>query len=486
MVLLITNGVIAQPGSIPAHPRDLVFEPLAFTPPKAGDHRHELSNGATAFVVEDHTLPLVTLQVLIRTGAYLDPAGKEGLAGLTGSQLRAGGTTTLTPEAFDEEAAFLAVQIGSSIGDTQGTASLDSLTKDVDAALDLFFDMLRHPRFDQARLDLAKRQAIQGMQRRNDSTASIEGREWGRLMRGTEHFSVRPETQPSIEAITRDDLIAFHRTYYNPSRFVLAVAGDVATDEIIAKLERRMEDWRGEWAAVPPVPKPEFVPQPGLYLVDKSDVNQGRVSIGHLGTTRDNPDRYALLIMNDILGGGGFSSRLMTRVRSDEGLAYDVSSDFGIGVYYDGVFRAGFQSRSETVARATAIVREEIERIRTEQVSDQELRDSKASFVETFSQNFSSAASTASLFASDAYTGRDPEYLERYRANIQAVTAADVMRVGQQYLHPDRLVFLVVGNLEEMLAGDASNPQYSLEKMSPGPVTRVPLPDPLTMEYPGR
>ena len=476
------GAVSAQP--IPAHPAELSYDQLDFTPPVAADHRHELSNGVVTFVVEDHELPLVSISLMIRTGTYLDPPDKIGLASLTGSQMRAGGTSTMSAADLDDEAAFLAAQIGSRIAATTGTANLNCLTKDLNACLDLFFDMLRNPGFDEDRLALAKSQAIQQMARRNDATASIEGREWSRLMRGGEHFSTRPRTRATAEAITRSDLVAFHRRYYHPGNFIFAVSGDVDTTAILAELERRMAGWPVGTESVPPVPAPDFTPRPGLYLVDKPDVNQGRVRIGHLGTTRDNPDRYKLLVMNDILGGGGFSARLLTRIRSDEGLAYSVSSSFGVGIYYTGVFQAGFQSRSETVARATAIVIEEIERIRTEPVKEEELRNSIAYFVETFSRNFSSAASTAGLFASDEYTGRDPAYLAAYRDNIASVTAEHVLDVAQRYLDPDALVILVVGNIEATLAGDPERPEYSLEEMRPGEVVRIPLPDPFTMEYP--
>ena len=482
--LLVVRPVSGQP--VPAHPANLTYALLDFTPPDAGDHRHELSNGVVVFVVEDHELPLVSLSLTVRTGSYLDPPDKIGLASLTGSQMRAGGTTSMSAADFDEEAAFLAAQIGSSIGSTSGGANMNCLTKDLDTCLDMFFDMIRNPAFDENRLALAKSQSIQGMERRNDATGSIEGREFARLMRGDAHFTTRPRTRGTVEAITRDDLVAFHRRYYHPDSFTFAASGDVQTEAILADLKRRLAEWGDGAEPVPAVPTPDFTPRPGLYLVDKPDVNQGRVAIGHLGITRDDPDRYKVLVMNDILGGGGFSARLLTRIRSDEGLAYSASSSFGVGVYYEGVFRAGFQSRSETVARATAIVLEEIERIRTAPVEEEELRNSIAYFVETFSRSFSSAASTAGLFASDEYTGRDPAYLAAYRDNIASVTAEDVLDIAQRYLDPDALVILVVGNLEAILAADPERPEYSLEELSLGEVVRIPLPDPFTMEYPDR
>ena len=479
---LVVSPALAQP--IPVHPRDLVFEDLAFDAPDPAAHRHELSNGSVVYIVPDRALPLVSVSVTVRTGAYLEPAEKAGLAALTGSQMRAGGAGALGPAEFDDEAAFLAAELSSGIGDTSGRASVNSLTKDLDASLDLLFDMLRRPRFDQDRLDLAKSQVLQQMERRNDSTQSIEVREWGRLLRGGGHFTTVPSTRASIDAITRDDLVAFHREYYHPGNFIFAVSGDVEPADFLARLEARLADWPAREPVSTPVPAPDHEIRPGVYVVDKDDVNQGRVVIGHLGAMRDNPDRYALMVMNDILGGGGFAARLLTRIRSDEGLAYSAYSSYGFGTYFPGAFRVSFQSRSETVARAAAIVLEEIERIRSEPVTEAELRTSKASFVETFSRNFSSAASTAGLFANDEYTGRDPGYLVAYRDRISSVSGDDVLRVAREYLDPERLVMLVVGDRSTIEAGDPDNPDVTLAGLAAGEIGGIPLPDPFTMEYP--
>ena len=462
------RGLLAQPAAvkapaaqsgatIPAHPRDLKFEPLAYTPPEATKYRQVLSSKVPVYMVEDHELPLVSLTVLVRGGSYLDPKGKQGLASMTGSQIRSGGAGTLTPEQFDEEVDFLAANIGAGFGPTSGSASVSFLSKDMDHALELFFQMLRMPRFQPERLDLLKAQQLQAIERRNDSTDDIESREWARLMRGDTHFTTAFTTRASIEAVTRDDLVAFHRQYVHPGNFVIAVAGDFKARDMKARLEKALAGW-APVAVAPPVPKPTFVPRPGLYLVNKPDVNQGRVSIGHLGIQRGSPDEIAVAVMNEILGGGDFVSRITNRVRSDEGLAYDAGSSFPPGTYYQGVFTASFQSKSASCARAAAIVIEEVQRMQKEPPSAGELDTIENYLVEVFPRTFASAAAVANTFAGDELTGRDPAYWRTYRDRVRAVTRADVLRVAQKYLHPDQLVVLAVGNVDDMLKGDPDHP----------------------------
>ena len=486
LLALSPLGLYAQSQQqIPAHPRDLKYATLSFTPPKREQYRHVLSNGVVAYLVEDHDLPLVNVSTLVRTGGYLDPAGKEGLASLTGSQMRAGGTTSKTAEQFDEAADFLAANISSSIVPLQGNASLNLLAKDIDQGLALYFDMLRNPRFQEDRIALAKSQLLQTMERRNDRTDVIEGREWNRLMYGPDFFSAKEATKASIEGITRDDMVAFHQRYYQPAGFVFAISGDFNTKDMLAKLEAAMKGWPSNKAAVPDVPKQTHVPVGGLYTVHKADVNQGRVSIGHMGTMRTNPDFYALTVMNDILGGGGFTSRITSRVRSDEGLAYSAGSSYGFGVYNPGVFRAAFQSKNPTTSQAIDIVMEEINRIRTTKVSAEELETAKNYLIEVFPRSFSTAAQIAGLFAQDEFTKRAPDYWITYRDRIRAVTADDVQRVAQKYLQPDKLVVLVVGNIDEITKGNPDKPQHSLAKLArDGQIRRIPLPDPLTLVYP--
>lgn len=483
LCLVAATGALAQQ-AIPAHPSALKFPPLTYTPPDRAAYRHVLSNGVVGYFVEDHTFPLVNVSVLLRVGSYLDPADKVGLASAVGSQMRAGGAGDRAPLAFDEEVAFLAAGLNSGIGATSGQVSANFLAKDTDAALALLFDVLRRPRFDPERLALLKTQAIQQMARRNDDTSDIEDREWLRLMRGTDHFTTRPSTRASIEGLAVADLVQFHRTYVHPGNLILAVSGDFSTPALKASLEKAMTGWTAGTKA-PAVPDVTHQPRPGVYLVDKPDVNQGRVSIGHLGIKRGHPDEIALDVMNDVLGGGGFTSRILSRVRSDEGLAYSAGSSLAPGVYYPGLFRATFQSKNESVARAAAIVLEEVARIRETPVTADELEVVKSQAIEVFPRYFASAGAIAGTFANDELSGRDPKFWQTYRDRVRAVTIADVQRVARTHLRPDAFAVLIVGNVEAILKGDPDHAEFAVSKLGGGrPTSRIPLPDPMTMQYP--
>ena len=295
--------------AIPDHPDKLSFRPIAFTPPSAKDYRVVLKNGMIVFIAEDKTLPLVSIALSVRTGRYLEPPGKEGLAGFTGSQIRRGGTKSKSAEELDEQLDFLAAQASTGIGDTAGSASLNCLSDNLDPALKLFAEMLREPRFQQDRLQLAKDNTLQEMKKRNDESATIEGREWGVLMYGPKHFGNRLSTEASVKSITRDDLVAFHKSYFHPGNMVAAVSGAFSKAEMLGKLEAAFASWPTPKPTVPPVPAAIEPAAPGLYRIQK-DVNQGRVSIGQPTVTRDHPDVYALEVMNEILGGSGLTSRI--------------------------------------------------------------------------------------------------------------------------------------------------------------------------------
>jgi len=488
---LVAPGVLAKEpkakkpaaSRIPARPEQIQNRSLTFEVPDAAKYRHQLSNGIPVYIVEDHKLPLVDVSLTVRLGAFLDPQEEPGLAAMTAAMMRRGGTATRTPEEFDERADFLAANLNASAGETSGGASVNCITGVLDDALGLFFELLKSPRFDQERLRVEKNNILEGMRQRNDDPADISRREWAWLIRGREHFSSREMTQAELDSLDRDDLVAFHRRYWRPENMILAVSGDVTPQEILARLEKQFAGFQVEGPAVPwPPTGPKHAPTPGVHYVDK-DIPQGRTLIGHLGIQRegwDDPEAFALLVMNDILGGGGFTSRLVKRIRSDEGLAYSTSSAFGVGTYWPGTFQVSFQSKSPTVAYASKIALEEIERIRTELVTEEELNVSKKSFIDAFPRRFESAAQLANTFASDEYEGRPHTYWSTYRDGIAAVTTERVRTAAQKHLDPAKLVFLVVGKWEDIRPGDADK-RASMAEFHGGQAAKLPLRDPLTL-----
>ena len=481
--MFTTTLLIALIVTAPSSPYDIIFPEFVFTPPTASSFRETVSENTTVFIAEDRELPLISMVATFRGGSYLVPNSQAGLVSMMASLVRSGGTETMSAEDVDEQFAFLAAN--SSVGSDGATvvATLNSLSSNFEESFDLFLDMLQHPGFQESRVALAKDSAVEDMKQRNDEPSSILGRENSRLLFGNSYLG-RNSTVSSIEPIDTKSLQEIHAKIINPSNLIISISGDFEKDEMLAFLSEKLNNWsRGDVSLDPPGVSSEYTP--GIYYVEQ-DVPQGGVRICIRSMRRGDKDVAAAHIMNYILGGGGFSSRITQKVRSDEGLAYSAGSMFSPGIFGDGIWGAGYESKSSTVALAAKLIFDEIDRIKTILVSDEDLALAKSATIETLPSEFNSKADTLSVFVSDALTNQDPQYWETYRDKISAVTKEDVLRVANRILKPEEMYMLVVGNWDEIEVGDADG-RASMEDILAiigGSFTELPVLDPLTLELP--
>jgi len=396
----------------------------------------EIDNGVRFYLVQDAELPLIDLTVLIRAGGVNIPDDKVGLNSLVGTVMRSGGTNEYPGDALNELLENRAAIIETQFGFTSGIATMNVLSDDFEHLLPVFMDVLRRPAFPEPRIELAKTQQASLIARRNDEQGSVANREFQRIIYG-------------VDNITREDMIDFHAQAVVGSNLMVGVTGDFDMEEMKALLEQAFGDIPAGEQNELEFPEVDYEFEPGIYFVDKPDVNQSYILMGHIGGMRDNPDYAALQVMNRVLS-GGFSSRLMQVVRSEMGLAYSVFGSYGSGVYFPGTFSAGVMTQSETTSEAINAIVAQIERIQQEPISEEELNQTKEQFLNTLVFQYPSISSVLRERMSNDYAGLPPDTFERLVEEVRQVTVADVQSVAQRYLRPESLRILVVGNQAEL------------------------------------
>ena len=449
--------------------KEIKAPPLkAFSIPKPV--RVVLPNGMVILLMEDHELPLVNAFAYIRVGLRDDPADKIGLGTIAGQVWRTGGTKTKTGDELDDFLEARAAKVETGVSTANATVSLSCLKGDFDAVLGVFDDVLRNPEFREEKIPIAKNQLNASIARRNDEPMQIAGREARKLGYGETSPYARVPEYATVAAVTREDLLAWHRRFVHPDRIVMGVVGDFDPRAMEAKLKTTF----GAWPKGPAVPTPlaayRKAPKPGVFLVEKEDVNQASIHLVHLGIEKRDPDFFALEVMNEIFG-GGFSSRLFSHVRSDKGLAYAVYG--GVRSDWDnpGLFDVFLGTKSQTTATGIDALMAEIKGILDAPPSADDLKKAKDAILNSFVFRFDSKEKILREQALDAFFGYPPDFLERYRAEIEKVTAEDVLRVARQHVRPQDLAILVVGK-----PGDFDRPLSSFGEVRKLDITIPPPP----------
>ncbi len=408
--------------------------------------REVLPNGMVLLVAERHAVPIVTLSMLIQAGSMVEPPEKPGVANLV-AQLLTQGTKTRTAPQISEAIEFIGGSLSVDAGQELTSISLSVLSKDLDVGLDLLADILLNPTFNPGDMQRKIQEVVAGIKRDQEDPGIVSWQAFLALVYGASPFGRPVEgSETSVPTITRDDLVRFHEAYFRPDKTILAAVGDVSFADLKQRLNARLGAWQPGGPAVTPPALPNHLQKTVVRTIQR-EVTQANINLGHLGITRKNPDYYAVLVMNYLLG-GGFSSYLVSTIRDEKGWAYDVGSAFSPSKYA-GEFDVSMQTKNEVADQAVEAALTQIRRIREQPVAEQALKDAKAYLTGSFPLRLDTSRKIVGVLASIEYYGLGLDYVDRYPALINAVTAADIQRVAQKYLDPDRYVLSIVADLRK-------------------------------------
>jgi predicted Zn-dependent peptidase len=435
---LLAQTAASQP--LPRRPEDLKTPALRFIKPNLQEI--SLSCGLSGFLMEDHEIPVVNIQ--LRLPCTYAPGDKAGLNELAGWALRNGGTTTVSAESLSAELEFRSASIETHANDDWIGINLDCLTKDLDRCLEILIDLIEHPAFPESKVALKKQNMAEDVRRRNDEPHSISYREFQRLLFG-DHPATWEPTARSVELLARDDVIRFYRTYGVPGGGLIGISGDVRKKDIVEKLNRAFRKWKGGPARIPPFPP---MPEKGLatVAVARKDINQAYISIGHPGIGERNPDRPIIALMNYVLGGGSFKSWITEKIRVEQGLAYSAGSRYGASPKGVGVFSASCQTKAEAMGRSINTILGLIEKMQQEGPSAEELERARESLINRYVFTYEDPASVVRQALYLKFYGLPLDQTERDLKAYETATLDQVKAAAGKYLRPDQLAILVVGN----------------------------------------
>lgn len=406
--------------------------------------RVELPNGMLIFLQEDHELPLISATALIRGGSSSEPAQKVGLVSIYAASWRTGGTEQKTGDQLDDELESIAAKVEAGGGVDTTSLSLNCLKENFDQVFADFMDVLEHPAFREDKIALAKRRLDTGISRRNDEVESIASREVSQLGYGANSPYGREVEYWTVEAITRQDLVDWHRKHFAPNNIIMGVVGDFDSKQMENRLRQAFGSLpKGTPYEPPKIPVPG--PKPGVYLAEKDDVDQSDISMIGLGIRRDNPDYFAVRVMNELFG-GGFSSRLFKHLRTEQALAYEVGGGIGSAYNHPGLIDISMGTKSASTAKAITALYSQVDDLLNKPPTDAELKQAKDSILNGFVFAYDSPEKILNEQLIYQLYGYPANFLERFRDAVEKVTSADVNRVARKYIDKSKLAVLVVGN----------------------------------------
>jgi zinc protease len=447
LTFTFTGIAFSQSLSIPSHPSKLKFDSLNWSVPMGDPYRTVLKNGLRAYIASDSTLPLVEISGYVRCGSLFDPSGKEGLGRLLGTLLRSGGTDKIPADTLDKIIDLDAMNFSFSFGNDQCSFKASFLSEFTDTAFTLLKQMLFSPAFEQKKIDQQKAIYIEAIKHRFDNPGPTLAFAYDKAMYPNT-LNSRSSSEKTVASITRDDLVKMHKKYFLSGNMIIAISGSFNRDSIINKLENIFP----KSTTVTDTVFPSFDCKPGLKsLIVNKQISQAYVRIGIPLFKRPNDDYYPVLILNEIFGGGSFTSRLSSRVRSDEGLTYSIYSSCESNYTFPATWYITFFTKSESFSKASGIVFDEIDSIVKNGVTDKELNDVKSVFISELPSMFRSPYDIVSTYAYNEYYGRPSDQYKKYPDEIRKVTKNDLLKIAKKYLVKENFTFTVVGDTSAIL-----------------------------------
>jgi zinc protease len=433
-----------------------------------GFKRFRLKSGLEVILAEFHDLPLVDVSLFIKAGGGANPPELAGLAEMTANMLDEG-TKTRTAIQIADEMATLGATLATASSWDASSAVLSTLTKNLDAALAVWADVVLHPSFSETEFTRVRDNLLTAIGRRKDSPPIIATLAMSRILYGDRHPFAWPMTgdEASLKKLTVADLRKFYEANYRPNNAVLIVAGDVTEGDLRPKLESALKGWNGKAAARRKLPAPTAASKTKIYLIDKADAPQSSIRVGLVGIERTNPDYIPVMVMNLILGGGFY--RLDLNLREGKGWTYGARSTFDAR-RTPGPFSAGGEFVAAHTADSVAEILKEVNTIRDGDVSVAELARAKDQIIKSFPARFATRASTVGQLAEIAIFGLPDRYLADFTRKIAAVTKDDVRRMARKYLVSDKLAVVVVGDQKSSRAALAKIAPVELRDLEGNPL----------------
>lgn len=437
---------------------DINYDPSKLVYPPASKlniptpEKFTLPNGIRVLLIEDHRLPLIEMSVLAKVGSVYDPADKAGLASLTGTVMRTGGTQKMTGDEIDLKLETLAANVETYIDDETGGAYLNCLKENFDTSLAILADILQTPRFDQEKIDLAKIEIKSAIARRNDNVMSIAAREFNRLLWGADSAKGKMVEYDTVNAITRNDLVNFHNKYFVPNNMIIGVVGDFKAKEIKNKLEKVFGNWKKFEIDFPQVEIRKSAPASVNYIF-KDDIEQSNIYLGYICPEMQfkNPDYPAVSLMNYILGESSIS-RIFKEVRTKKGLAYSAYGSFKFSFNNPGFFSAFCQTKFSTTCLAIDTILDVANRMKNGDISQEEFTLGKNALLNSFVFGFDKNRKILQNQIQLEFSAYPADFYIKYREALEKLTLEDINAVAKKYIDTSNLLILVVGKKDQFEA----------------------------------